>query len=217
MSVHVWSWVLKHSPAGDRDVGSSPLDRLVLLVLADHAHGDGTGSHPDEVTIAKESRGKKRSVYYALDALEAAGCIVQTGVTAKGVREWQVLMTDAAASAKFAHRPTRKRRQQAVQTTTDGGAKFAEPSANGDTQRAHELIKRPLTAQLTVLEPPSGARVREGSGEGAESNGHHQLARAEAPATLKVPAGASPRTEARLRRTAERTGARLIYEGRHQR
>ncbi len=71
------------------------------------------------------------------------------------------------------------------------------------TERGANLAPKPsLTNYETVLEPPTRANARE---EGLEN--HQQLC---------VPMGASPRTESRLKRTAERLGIALVYETPHQ-
>jgi hypothetical protein len=72
MSVHVLSWVLRHSNA-------SMGDRLVLLVLADKAEHDGTNAWPSVATIARESRLTDRQVQRCLRSLEASGAIVRDG------------------------------------------------------------------------------------------------------------------------------------------
>lgn len=73
MSVHVSSWVFKHSPA-------EKADRLVLLVLADHANGDGDGARPSVTTIQCEARIRGRStVQTSLRRLERAGAVESTG------------------------------------------------------------------------------------------------------------------------------------------
>lgn len=88
MSVHVLSWVLKHS---EETLGR----RLVLLVLADHAKEDGTCSWPAVETIATEARLSERQVQYALRGLEDAGSITCTGRTKKGTRVYSVNMGGA--------------------------------------------------------------------------------------------------------------------------
>ena len=55
MSVHVISWVLSHS---EERLGN----RLVLIVLADHAAKDGSDAFPSVNTIAQEARMSKRAV-----------------------------------------------------------------------------------------------------------------------------------------------------------
>lgn len=77
MSVHVLSWVLRESTA---ELG----DRLVLLVLADHAREDGTSAWPSLETIAHQSRLSERQARRCLRNLEASGEIVETGRSRKG-------------------------------------------------------------------------------------------------------------------------------------
>lgn len=88
MSVHVLSWVLKHS---EETLGR----RLVLIVLADHAKEDGSGSWPSVETIAREARLSERQVQYALRGLESSLSITCTGQTKKGTRVYAVNMKGA--------------------------------------------------------------------------------------------------------------------------
>lgn len=104
MSVHVMSWVLRNS---DARLG----DRLVLLVLADHAKDDGTSAWPSVATIADEARLSRRGATYCLGNLERAGAIVKTGQSRHGTNVWTVVMAE----------------QQALDTSTP------------DTQDAHSL------------------------------------------------------------------------------
>lgn len=83
VSVHVVSWVLRHSEA---KLGQ----RLVLLVLADHAREDGTWAWPSVETISREARLGERQVQRCLRELEASGEIVKTGVTRKGTNVYTV-------------------------------------------------------------------------------------------------------------------------------
>jgi hypothetical protein len=63
MSVQAISWVIDHSQhKGSRLV--------VLLMIANHAHGDGTGSFPSLETLARESRITTRQVTTILGILE---------------------------------------------------------------------------------------------------------------------------------------------------
>lgn len=45
---------------------------LVLYIIANHAHADGTGSYPSQSTIARESRMSVRGVQYIIDRLESS-------------------------------------------------------------------------------------------------------------------------------------------------
>jgi hypothetical protein len=79
------SWVLRHSPT---KLGQ----RLVLLVIADHASETGTQSWCSVDTIAEEARLTRRAVQYALRRLEADGAIIETGKGPAGTHEYAVLM-----------------------------------------------------------------------------------------------------------------------------
>jgi hypothetical protein len=72
MSVRVLSWVFDHSPVEHRG------DLLVLLVLADHAHDDGTRAFPSVETIARKARLSRRGAQLALRRLERVGAIKET-------------------------------------------------------------------------------------------------------------------------------------------
>ena len=83
MSVHVISWVLRHSR---ETLGR----RLVLIVLADHASQDGSGSWPSVKTIAAEACMSERAVQYALRDLEESGAIMRMGWGPNGTIDWTV-------------------------------------------------------------------------------------------------------------------------------
>jgi hypothetical protein len=84
MSVHAISWVLRHSEAR---LG----ERLVLIVLADHADSYGGQSYPSVATIAAEARMSERAVQYALRALERAGEIARVGTSRWSTVVWQIV------------------------------------------------------------------------------------------------------------------------------
>ncbi|QEC49662.1 hypothetical protein FSW04_20160 [Baekduia soli] len=75
MSVRVMSWVFDHSDVEHRG------DLLVLLVLADHAHDDGTSAFPSVATIGKKARLTRRGAQLALRRLEASGAIAKDEAT----------------------------------------------------------------------------------------------------------------------------------------
>lgn len=86
MSVHVLSWVLKHSEARQGE-------RLVLIVLADHARDDGSGAWPAHATIAQEARLSERQVIRCLANLERDGHIARQGHSRAGTNVWAIQMT----------------------------------------------------------------------------------------------------------------------------
>lgn len=66
MSVQASSWVIEHS----KSKGSA---RLVLLMIANHAHADGTNAFPSVTTLAKECLMSDRQITRIIQALEASG------------------------------------------------------------------------------------------------------------------------------------------------
>lgn len=95
MSIHPLSWVLKNSE-------STGGCRLVLIVLADHAHDDGSNAYPSVATMAREARMSERAVQYALRKLEEAGEIVKTGVHPAGMTMY-ALTLQATLGAQILH------------------------------------------------------------------------------------------------------------------
>jgi hypothetical protein len=87
MSVRVMSWVFDHSGVQHRG------DLLVLLVLADHAHEDGSSAYPSVGTIARKARLSRRGVFGALARLKEAGAIAAEGRGPKGTTSYRVVMT----------------------------------------------------------------------------------------------------------------------------
>jgi biotin operon repressor len=115
VSVHVSSWVLRHSEA---KLGA----RLVLLVIADHASDDGTRSWCSVETLGVEARLSRRAVQDALRRLEADGAIVETGKGPKGTHEYRVVMggADSAPRADTAPKPSLVRKPSDVVTHKGG-------------------------------------------------------------------------------------------------
>jgi hypothetical protein len=83
MSVHVTSWALRHSK-------SRLGDRLVLLVLADHAKDDGTYAWPSVPTIATQSNLSDRQVQRCLQNLVELGEIELQGKSKSGTHIYAV-------------------------------------------------------------------------------------------------------------------------------
>lgn len=180
MSVHVLSWVLKHSPV------DTPGHRLVLLVLADHANDDGTGAWPSVKTIANEAKQSERNVQYALRALEGEGRIRKAGKSPYGTTIYDVLTKGGAnlaprdvGGATVAPKPSEpstttglSSSEQTTEETTDGlngsGANVAPlvaPQGAGPANRVWAQVLelcRPEVSEFvanTWLDPISGLAV----------------------------------------------------------
>jgi hypothetical protein len=92
VSVHVLSWVLKHSEA---KLGA----RLVLLVIADRcANDDGTGAWPLLSTIARDARLSETAVHDAIRRLVADGQL-EVAKRANHSSEYRVIMTASGAES----------------------------------------------------------------------------------------------------------------------
>lgn len=66
MSVQALSWVIGRSKARRGDL-------LVAIMIANHAHSDGSGAFPSLATLAAETRLSRREVVYCIHRLEAMG------------------------------------------------------------------------------------------------------------------------------------------------
>jgi hypothetical protein len=138
MSVHVSSWVLRHSEE------SVPGRRLVLLVLADKAGDDGRNAYPSVATIARESRLSERGVRYALRELEASGRIRALGIHPQlRTTEYEVVMEEQSAGGN----PEPPRGQSDAEKVSQIAP---EPSKEPSTTR-----QRKERARAQADEPPS--------------------------------------------------------------
>jgi len=143
VSVHVLSWALRHSEARQSD-------RLVLLVLADHAKDDGTAAWPSVETIATQARISERQAQRALRSLEGAGEIRPTGRSRSGTTVWEI---------------SGYRRHEGL----DAGVSECHPG--GDTEGAGGVTYRAEGGDMgvtrsvpraTVMDPSTTARARGG-------------------------------------------------------
>lgn len=108
-------WALYDAPV------TEPSQVLVLLALADHVGDDGRGAWPSVATIAAGARCKRRTVQYALRALEQQGLIRKgdQGLTQHHRADrrpvvWDLVLPRGASSAR--------RDLYGVQPTTSRGA-----------------------------------------------------------------------------------------------
>lgn len=83
MSIEAMSWVINCS---EERLGR----RLVMISLANYAAKDGSRAFPAVETIAQDARMSVRQVYNCLRDLEAAGSIIRTGVTQRGVIVYRI-------------------------------------------------------------------------------------------------------------------------------
>jgi hypothetical protein len=133
MSFNVVGWVLDHSEA---KLGA----RLVLIVLAEHAHVDGTKSFPTVESIARRARLSERGARDALRRLEADGAIVKTGQTGYGAHIYTVIGPFNKRGAKSA---ARQETAEGGQITTDLLSQTApEPSLEPSEEPSGPYVRR---------------------------------------------------------------------------
>jgi DNA-binding Lrp family transcriptional regulator len=110
MSVKVLTHVFEHSRASGND-------RVVALVLADHASDDGTGAYPSQALIARKANCAERTVRDCLDRLEEMGEITRRGVhpSHKTVM-FDVTVTPADSATGKSRRP---RQRSATKPSTE--------------------------------------------------------------------------------------------------
>lgn len=97
MSVKVMTQVFEEADCSGND-------RIVLLVLADHAADDGSGAYPSQGTIARKARITDRTVRDCLRRLTATGYIKAVKKRSTGVVEYRVLPPAESAAADLSDR-----------------------------------------------------------------------------------------------------------------
>ncbi len=98
MSVDALGWALREAPVNAKG------DLLVLIVLADHAHPDGSHAFPSVPTIARLARMSPRGAQNALRNLERAGLIRATPRVGR-TTEYRLAVTPADAAGVQTVRP----------------------------------------------------------------------------------------------------------------
>lgn len=68
----------------------SGTDLLVMLMLANHAHSDGTNAFPSIPTLARECRMSDRGIQYIIARLVESGELQQTGTMPSGTRIYRI-------------------------------------------------------------------------------------------------------------------------------
>ena len=161
MSIQAVSWVLDHSTADD------PLDRLVLISLANYADRGGGVAWPSVKSIADEVRVSRRSVQRHLRTLEEGGHIECVGESAAGPRHYRIVIEGAAerrgrqSAAGGAVVPP-ELTTTAVSKTTTAGSKPTEDNRSTTTvgqKRADGLPRKIGRAATTKRERDTAVAV----------------------------------------------------------
>lgn len=131
VSIHVLSWVLKNSP-------TRLADRLVLIVLADHAGHDGGESFPSVATIASEARLSRRKVQDSLRDLAIGKHIVEIGASKYGTTEYRVLMGRKVCAGANEHEKSEKFSETTSQNAPEPSFKPSSKSSNTSSSSTKE-------------------------------------------------------------------------------
>lgn len=156
MSIRVVEWVLVHSLVEARG------DLLVLIVLATHAHDDGSSAFPSVATIAAKARLTRRGTQLALRNLEAVGAVERTEQPGQSTT-YRIVMDGGEVSSHA--KPIRSEvTSREGRSQRQGGAKgsspepLKEPSGKNRQGEAHSV--RPTSEALFPVRASNGSRKR---------------------------------------------------------
>lgn len=124
--------------------------RLVLLVLAEYAHEDGTDAYPKVETISGKARMSRKGVQSALRRLEVEGEIFCSGTSPYGTKIYLICGMQPGENSG---------------DTGDTGAKMATEGGEDGDRRGEVTTPDPL--DNPVKEPSIADRVREAWGKHA--------------------------------------------------
>jgi hypothetical protein len=149
MSVEAMTWAFKHADCSGND-------RVVLLVLANHAWPDGTHAFPAHETIATEARIAERTVRDCLKRLEAAGLVTRAGKVGRTVNYSLPIIAATPAGTDI---PADSRNIPA-DSRTDSGSRLPpnrkkEPSKKPSDSLEHAAVRAEINSSpwRPVLEP----------------------------------------------------------------
>lgn len=96
LSVEAVSWVLDYAET------ESLADRMVLIVLAEHADKKGANAWPSVATIMRQADLSERQVWYSLKRLRASGAVSLTGKKPRGTAVYALSMVKPSTPARTA-------------------------------------------------------------------------------------------------------------------
>jgi hypothetical protein len=93
MSFQAQTWVINHS----KHKGSA---LLVMLMIANHAHADGTNAFPSVSTLARECRMSDRQITRIIQQLETSGELVVDRSAGRFTHRYAIAMTEPTRESK---------------------------------------------------------------------------------------------------------------------
>jgi hypothetical protein len=137
VSIVCLSHVMRHSEA---TLGA----RLVLFVLAEHAHDDGTEAYPSVETIGERTRLSRKGVQGALRRLEADRMIVRDGEGPRRTTKWRVVMGGEETT------PANLRASGGEVDDLEGGeAATPEPSLGEPSEESSDTAREDTPSSMT--------------------------------------------------------------------
>jgi hypothetical protein len=135
MSIEAISWALRRAPVASKS------DLLVLIVLAEHAHADGSNAYPSVATIAALARMTTRGVQLALRRLEGAHLITATPRPGATTVYRMVMLTPESDSGANTVRPASRSGEGRMRTQkppNEVHPNLKEPSVNREVALARD-------------------------------------------------------------------------------
>lgn len=135
-------------------------DRCVLLVLADHAHDDGSSAYPSHATIAAKAGGiADRTVRDCLTRLVSLGEIEREGWSPKHTISYRITLQDNPAEAAGSN--------LAGSDTEPGGSTQTTRQPSAD-----EVTTEPTTESTPPKSPPSDPEFEDWMQDHEQVTGH---------------------------------------------
>jgi Helix-turn-helix domain len=136
MSLEAMTWVIKHS----KQKASS---RFVLMMIANHAHADGTGSYPRVGTLAKECGMSERQVKRTLPELEASGELVVFWSKGRKPHEYAIPMGESNSDILSLLKIEHEKRSATPNSDTWSPLTVPPERPNRDISAASTVTNRP--------------------------------------------------------------------------
>ncbi len=172
MSVQATSWVIENS----QHKGSV---LLLMLMIANHAHADGTGAFPSTETLARECRMSRRQVIRMLEIAERSGELLIDRSKGRSVHHYTIVMEpnrDKMSQLKQENRDTAM--SQLNNGNCDKLSQLEDP--NCDISDPPTVTFSTPNCDIAMSHPPTPPYKEEPLGKEEEKRGGEPRARAPA-------------------------------------
>lgn len=153
LSVQALTWVFDHSEA---TLG----DRLVMLVIADHARADGTGAWPSVETIAREAKVSERTVTRSFARLVELGEIVERGKSRAGTKVWDLPKMGVTSATERGDNLSVEGGQDVTRSVLEPSVETPLTPLRGDVQQVYDHWRTARKRTRAAYATCSSARRR---------------------------------------------------------